>query len=58
MSIAFKLLQLKWEEKLKQNKEEIYVPNGYSLDELMETDDSEYAGEKPIVTGEVELRYE
>lgn len=43
---------------MKQNEEEIYVPDGYSLDELMETDDSEYAGEKPIVTGEVELRYE
>ena len=25
---------------MKQNKEEIYVPYGYALDELMETDDS------------------
>ena len=44
--------------KMKENKEEIYVPDGYSLDELMDTDDSEYASGKPIVTGEVELRYE
>lgn len=43
---------------MKQNKEEIYVPRGYSLDELMETNDGEYAGEEPIVMGEVNLKYE
>lgn len=38
--------------------EEITVPKGYKLDEILDTDDSEFEGELPIVMGEVRLKYE
>lgn len=38
--------------------EEITVPKGYEIDEILDMDDSEFEGEEPIVTGEVRLKYE
>ena len=39
-------------------EEEITIPKGYELEEIMDTDDSEFKGEEPIVMGEVRLKYE
>lgn len=39
-------------------QEEITVPKGYKIDEILDTDDGEFEGEQPIVTGEVSLKYE
>ena len=46
------------ENKITVVNEEITVPKGYELYEILDLDDSEFEGESPIVTGEVRLKYE
>lgn len=46
------------EKEITEVNEEITVPKGYELDEILDMDDSEFEGESPIVTGEVRLKYE
>lgn len=36
---------------------EVVVPTGYSIDEILDTDDDDF-GEKPILTRDVVIRFE
>lgn len=46
---------------MKKKKHRIYelsVPKGYELQDLYDTDDSEFAEEEPVLTEEVKLNFE
>lgn len=44
--------------KKKHETPEIVIPSGYSVEEMLDTDDSDFEDEQPILTEEVKLRFE
>lgn len=42
----------------KRKISELSVPKGYELEDLYDTDDSEFAGEEPVLIEEVRLNFE
>ena len=44
--------------KKKHTVPEIVIPSGYDIEDILDTDDSEFTDEQPIFTEEVKLRFE
>lgn len=44
--------------KAESKEPEIVIPVGYRIEELLDTDDSDFSGEEPIIMEEVKLKFE